>query len=339
MRARLQVEPLESRDLLSGGLPSVQLPLSTPSGPFQSARVQSIVSTHQVFTGWNTTLPGPGYTVPPTSLAQRWDQVLVGTWYVPPVNMLAYLVGPTAVNPLALADQTIFQITSADNGSFSGSCSVQFGRPTPQGTVTGTPIGFTLEGVVTPQGQIRIQFTPTDPQQAPVTGLGTMEWVNNAWRMTMQMASTSSLRVVHWAYMTRLPPGGTPPAPVVQPSDASQGSDQGSWLLGTRWLLNDTSGVTGAGAGLFEIVGYRKGYFLGRGLGQSTFSVFGSVTPEGKLFLLLISTDGTTVTRTGTLEPNWVFWRMDFRSYEGTPGLGIAWQVGTDKVGPQHNQL
>jgi hypothetical protein len=256
--------------------------------------------------------------------------VLVGTWYVPPANMLAYLVGPSAANPLAIADQTVFQITSADSGAFSGMCSVQLAKPTAQGVVTEAPTYFTIEGVVTPQGQIRIQFTPTCSQQTPVTGIGAMEWVNNAWRMTMQMASSGSLKVVHWAYMTKLPPDGSPPSPIVQPSGESP-ADQGSWLLGTRWLIQDSSGITGA----FQIDDYRKGYFLGQALGQTNFTVFGSVTPEGSLFLLLISPDGTS-TRTGALEGAGGSWRMQFRSYEGTPGLGAALLVGGNGAASHH---
>src|SRR5262249_3928274 len=139
-----------------------------------------------------------------------------------------------------------------------------------------TPYDFTIYGTVTLQGQIRIHFKPDGSQQA-VTGIGTMQQVNHAWRMTMQMASTSSLHVVHWAYMTKLPTGAAPSLPIVQPPNDL---GQGRWLLGTRWLLNDSSGTTGP----FEIVGYRKGFFLGRGTGQSNYSVFGSVTPEGNLF-------------------------------------------------------
>jgi hypothetical protein len=185
--------------------------------------------------------------------------------------MLAYLVGPAAVNPLAIADQTIFQITSAHHGAFSGSCSVQFAKPTPQGDEAATPTDFTIQGLVTPQGQIRIQFTPTSSQQAPVTGIGTMEWVHNAWRMTMQMASSSTLKVVHWAYMTKLPPGGSPPPPVVQPSDGSPASDQGRWLLGTSWLLHDTSGVTGAGPVGLRSLATAKATSWAEGSGSPTF--------------------------------------------------------------------
>lgn len=327
MRARLQIEPLESRDVPSVGRAQIKLGYLTPA--LQPAVVRSIGPIETRI----ASDPATGPASLPVS-AQQWDKVLVGTWYVPLANMLAYLVGPAAVNPLAIADQTVFQITSASNGVFSGSCSVQLAKPTPQGVVTAAPTYFTIEGLATPQGQIRIQFTPNSSQGTPVTGIGTMEWVNNAWRMTMQMASSGSLKVVHWAYMTKLPPDESPPPPVVQPSDNPPASDQGSWLLGTRWLLQDSSGIRGT----FEIVDYHKGYFLGRGLGQSNFTVFGSVTPEGSLFLLLISPDGTSVTRTGTLESGGGSWRMQFRSYEGTPGLGLAWLVGNNG-GPTHRLL
>ncbi len=343
MRPRLQIEHLESRDLPSGGLPGVNLGRATLDVLLQSAAVRLIETTDTRITRGPvigpTILPGLVDLPAPIRQARRWDKVLVGTWYVPPANMLAYLVGPAAVKPLAIADQTIFHITRAHNGAFFGFCSVQLAKPTPRGVVTAAPTCFIIEGLVTPRGHIRIKFTPTDSQDSPVTGIGTMEWVNHAWRMTMQMASSGSPKVVHWAYMTKLPPGGRPPQPVVQPSDGLPASDQGRWLLGTRWLIEDTSGITGAGPGLVEVVGYRKGYFLGRGLGQSNFSVFGSVTPEGRLFLILLSPDGTTVTRTGTMNRIGRWGMMQFRSYEGTPGLGFAWLVGENGGRPHHNRL
>jgi hypothetical protein len=66
---------------------------------------------------------------------------------VPPANMLAYLVGPAAVHPLAIEYQTIFHVTNAHSGAFFGSCSVQLAKPTPQGDVIETPTDFTIHGV------------------------------------------------------------------------------------------------------------------------------------------------------------------------------------------------
>jgi uncharacterized pyridoxamine 5'-phosphate oxidase family protein len=128
-------------------------------------------------------------------------------------DVLAYLVGPVGIDPLAVADQTIFNITSANRGVFSGTGSVTLGRPGQGDSTT----DFNIEGVVTPAGQLRIQFTPANPQDAPVTGLGHMEWINHSWRMTMQVASSGSPMLFHWANMTKLRSGQSPPAPVIDP--------------------------------------------------------------------------------------------------------------------------
>src|SRR5262249_4905051 len=83
-------------------------------------------------TSANVFHPGKGVDICKARL-QRWDQLLVGTWYVPAPNLLAYLFGPAGVNPVPIADQTIFHITRARSGVFSGDISVQISRPTALG--------------------------------------------------------------------------------------------------------------------------------------------------------------------------------------------------------------
>src|SRR5262249_12528467 len=158
--------------------------------------------------------------------------------------------------------------TRTHNGVFSGATTVRLSRPTAVGWLQPEPMRFTTMGVVTPQGQIRITFTPTEGDQPPVTGLGTMQFVDGAWRMTMQMSTGTVPYVIHWAYMTKLESGLTQPT---RPGALRSG--EWRWLLGTRWALTDTelfgtqAGVSGAQGVVFRIEGYRNGYFWGRGPG------------------------------------------------------------------------
>lgn len=316
----LQIERLEPRDLLSGSQAGLTLEQSH-AALLQSAAARSIESVGAVKIPLasdalvrQTTLSDA-----PSPQTTRWDKVVLGTWYVPPVNELAYLVGPAGVDPLAVKDQTIFNITSAKRGVFSGTGSVTLTLSGEESSTT----DFTIQGVVTPAGQIRIQFTPNNPQDSTVTGLGNMEWVRGSWRMTMQVASNGSVKLFHWANMTKLPSGKTPPSEsggtAGRETEGRETEGQWRWLLHTRWVLVDSSGISGK----FEIDSYRKGYFFGRGLGESNFRVVASVTPEGSLLMLLISPDGT-VNRTGELKRVAHTRLMEFRSYQGTPGVGVA---------------
>lgn len=264
----------------------------------------------------------------------RWDEILVGTWYVPAPNLLAYLVTPEDEEPLPIFDQTLFQIASASNGEFSGQSSTVL---KPADSIDDPPSSvtqFTMSGLITPDGQIRIDFTPTDPNDSPVVGLGTMELVAGQWRMTMQMASQSSLYVVHWAFMTKLLPGQSPEKSRDRPLEQWLANDPGNWLLGTRWAITDSAvfGSTGGRRpvprrGVFEIDGYRKGYFWGSGGGPTPFTIIGSITPEGSLLLVLTADGEDPVYRTGVFRTDGD-WRMLFRSYEGQPEEGAAALIG-----------
>src|SRR5262249_36733571 len=309
MRKRLTVEVLESRDMPSAGPVLVELPRWDAPTSLHPAEVRSLLPHGPAPTGSASPLAlnpvgtGAGLSgiASETSAVQRWDRLLVGTWYVPAANLLAYLVGPAGANPVPIADQTIFQITSAHDGVFSGENSVQLSRPTALGWLRPEPMRFTMAGVVTPEGRIRIIFKPIDSDQSSVTGVGTMQFVDGAWRMTMQMAAagTAPAYVIHWAYMTKLTAGVTPPAAVEPAPDGSLRSEKWRWLLGTRWALADTAlfgTPTGTGRGqrigVFQIESYRNGYFWGTGLGPTPFSVVGSVTPEGNVFLVLTPAGG-----------------------------------------------
>lgn len=266
--------------------------------------------------------------------SQRWDKLLVGSWYVPEENLLAYVVISNGEDPVRLADETVFDITSAHDGAFSGTATIQFSIPIGDNSA-GDSLVYDMSGVVTRDGTIRITFTPTEEGQPTVTGLGNMEYVDGSWRMTMQMSSGVAPYVIHWAYMSKLATGETPPPPVLPTSDDPLPSDRYSWLEGTDWTIRDSEffgdgGSSGVGQPhVFHITSYDNGYFFGTGGGDSTpFTVVGSITPEGRIYLVLTSADGTA-TRTGELEQGFGgegF--MHFRSYEGTAAFGIARELG-----------
>jgi hypothetical protein len=254
---------------------------------------------------------------------QKWDQLLVGMWYVPGPNLLAYLVTGEGATPIPIADQTIFQIASAENGVFSGQNSVELSLITPYGDLQPGVSNYTMSGVVTPAGQIRIQFTPTSSTGMPVTGVGNMVFEEGAWRMTMQMSTGTSGFVMHWAYMTKPTPGEMPP-PARLPTPLGLRSWQWSWLQSTRWGITDSE-VFDSSGGVFQIDGYRSGYFWGTGTGSTSFSVDGSVTPEGNLSLVLTTAGASPVMRTGILQsgPDGR-WHMVFRAYDSEAAVGAA---------------
>lgn len=252
------------------------------------------------------------------SASQRWDAVLVGSWYVPTVNLLAYLVGPDVINPLAIADQTNFQITTANNGVFSGQATIQFTRAVLMaiGWQKPQPLTYTISGQVTPEGHIKITFTPAESGQPSVTGVGNMEFIDGAWRMTMQMASSTEPYVMHWAYMSK------PPSPRI-----TQSFQKWQWLRGTRWSLADTALPTTSTSNVsyvFKIQNYRNGYFWGHGQGTTPFSVLGTVTPEANVLLVITPVGSSKLSRFGTLERVGTEWIMSVHSYFGSPETGVA---------------
>ncbi|MDB5338781.1 MAG: hypothetical protein JWN70_4400 [Planctomycetaceae bacterium] len=266
----------------------------------------------------------------------RWDKVVLGDWYVPAANLLAYYVSPNPLELIPIADQTIFHITSAENGVFSGENTVTFSKPTLLGLQTGESTTYSMAGIVTREGKVRIEFSSLETGDPLVTGVGEMQFVDHAWRITMQMATGVTPYVTHWAYMSKLPNGGTPP-PAVLPDNESLHNAEFRWLEGTRWALTDTelfapptTGCQGQPGVEFQVDGYRNGYFWGTSpSGSATpLTVAGSVTPKGNLFLALTTEDGTTVTRTGVLKRgSGGHWTMHFRAYGSTAAVGVAWKI------------
>ena len=189
-----------------------------------------------------------------------WDATISNTnWYVPDDQLLAYASPNTSfANPIAIGDQTLWALGVSTNGVFTGTSTANLKL----GPASVTSIS-TMQGLVTPAGQIRIVFTPTSGG-TPTIGLGQMRSVNGVTEMEMQMMTGDSLLVTHWAYMVPYDPATfTPPAP--QPV-MSNSVPQWAWTAGTSWRMVSPALFGTASAGHFIITDYQNGYFWGRGL-------------------------------------------------------------------------
>ncbi len=224
------------------------------------------------------------------ALAQSsvWDATISNTyWYVTVPQMLAYAAPSTSfANPIPIGDQTLWTLGTSVNGVFSGSSSAQLAI----GPIT-TSSDSLIQGSVTPAGQITMVFTPTTGG-ATTIGLGQMTDRGGVTQMEMQMITGTSLLVTHWAYMVPYDPAVfTPPAAQVVPSNASP---QWAWAAGTPWHIVSPHLFDSPSAGTLVITNYKSGYFWGTGVGPggATFTVLGSITPEGKVLLNAISPEG-----------------------------------------------
>lgn len=243
-------------------------------------------------------------------------------WYVPAANLLAYLApGTDLSSPIPIGDQTLWNITSASDGTFIGESSATL-------TILGedTVSTASMSGIVTPEGQVRIIFTPNgESAGGPVTvGIGQVRTVEGLKFMEMQMMTgIGAAYVTHWAYMAQVPDG-----PFTPPTDWHEGtllSTEWAWMDGTTWNLA-APGVFGtADPAQFSVIGYRNGYFWGTGLAADgdAFTHIGSVTPEGNvLFNVLV--DGVLTNLTGQIVGDATTGTMALRGYVGTENFGDA---------------
>jgi hypothetical protein len=262
---------------------------------------------------------------PNVPTANNWDWLANTVWYVPTGNLLAYAMLPDLTHIQAVGDQTVWHITSCSDGQFAGNGAVQLSiNPS-------TPSPMTFTGFVTEGGQIQFTFI-NDSSGAATTGVGQMRFINGAWAVEMQMATGSTVLISHWAYMIEQTPGITPPGPGTSAPSENYLNTAWKWLQGTHWTITDTSLFGGQSAsGVFEIDGYSSGYFWGSGTGSGStpFNVFGSVTPEGNLLLLISVNGAPAVGRMGVVEQTSTGTTMTFRSYTGPPSLGSAWTLST----------
>ncbi|CAH1692445.1 Outer membrane autotransporter protein [Hyphomicrobiales bacterium] len=210
-----------------------------------------------------------------------WDSTISNThWYVPVPQLLAYSAPATSfANPIPTGDQTLWSLGTSVNGVFTGTSSATLAI----GPLT-TLSDSNIEGRVTPSGEIAMVFTPTTGG-ATTIGLGTMQTRNGVTAMEMQMITGTSLLVSHWAYMLPYDPANfTPPPPLPVPTNSSP---RWAWTAGTPWRIVSPA-LFGTGApGTLVITDYKNGYFWGLGKGPAgsptTYTLLGSITPEGRV--------------------------------------------------------
>lgn len=135
---------------------------------------------------------------PPTDDGQ-WEFLEDTYWYVPvpylPAVILVNLAPPVTID---IVDQTLWHITSVENGYVIGDVASNFGSGWSYATLVGS---------ITPDGIVSFSFTPESGSNLTV-GTGTMVLDEGAWFFEMQMTTGSgSASVTHWAYMAESLPG------------------------------------------------------------------------------------------------------------------------------------
>ncbi len=251
--------------------------------------------------------------------SSSWDATISNTyWYVPVPVLLAYGAPPTSfANPIPIGDQTLWTLGTSTNGAFTGTSSAQLAI----GPILTTSVS-NIQGLVTPSGQITMLFTPVSGG-ATTIGLGQMTTKNGVTEMEMQMITGTSLLVTHWAYMTPYNPATfTPPAATAIP--VSIAAPQWTWTAGTPWRIVSPTTFGTSAPGKFIITDYKNGYFWGQGVtpgGTGTFTLLGSITPEGKVLFNSI-TAGTLSSLYGdfTGDANAAQMVMDQYSLAGASG-------------------
>ena len=135
---------------------------------------------------------------PPTDDG-RWDFLVDTYWYVPvPYLPPVILVNLDPPQTAMIVDQTLWHITSVENGYVYGEVASNFG---------GGWTYSTLVGSITPDNAVSFSFTPASGSDLTV-GAGTLVREEGAWFFEMQMTSGSgSASVTHWAYMAQSLPG------------------------------------------------------------------------------------------------------------------------------------
>lgn len=110
--------------------------------------------------------------LPAAAQSTAWDSLLSNTsWYVPVPNLIAYMTGNqsfTTPPPITVGDQTLWALGTVSQGAFTGTSTASF---------RAGPISFsestTMQGLVSPSGQIVIVFTPVGGGTATI-GIGQM---------------------------------------------------------------------------------------------------------------------------------------------------------------------
>lgn len=261
--------------------------------------------------------------------SNSWDGYLNNTqWYVPAANLLAYVTtGSTFANPEATADQTIWHITSATNGAFSGTSTAEFTHGIL--TITSTT---SMSGTVNEAGQLIILFS--NPGQPTTIGLGQVRGSEAEPYLEMQMITgEDGTYVSHWAYMAQYEEGTELP-----PLEITGATiwDQWSWIEGTDWDFQSVPLFGTGETGTFQITNFDNGYFWGSGSGPSgspaeSFTLLGSATPEGNVLFNLLA-DGELISLTGFITGNITNGQMTLTPYDPDTGPGAP---GTASVVPE----
>lgn len=308
-RSAIAIETLEPRHMMSG------TPLSGHLLSSHYARVHAAAQADTHAAVFQSLAP-----IAATETSTRWDWLAGTRWYVPSDNLLAITAPLDLSSPTPIADQTLWSITSSSGGQISGTSVAKFSDRS-------VPTEVSFAGRVTEEGQVRMEFY-SSPAEI-VTGVGQMRFVDGQWRAEMQMATGLNSITTHWAYMSLLPEGVTPPAPTDPPPPGSLRSEEWRWVQGTLWSLADSDLLgDGSGVGLFAIEAYRSGYFWGSGMSSQPFNVLGSITPEGNVLLLVSVDSGQPESRMGQISDG----TMLLRTYEGNPTVGVARLVDDPRV-------
>jgi hypothetical protein len=309
-RRALAFEVLESRSVLSADVSQVAFMSSELDPGGIPNDVPPLIGDDVGASEQSTVLSTPAST--------RWDWLAGTSWYVLTENLLAYSAPQNLSDPTPIADQTIWNITQSSDGVISGESVTKLSS-------LPFPTTNSIVGVVTEAGQVRLHF-----ENSGVTGVGQLRFVEGQWRVQMQMVTSSSEIVAHWAYMSQLLPGTTPPDPSDPSPPGSFRSDEWHWLVGTDWILSDSTLFAGGShRGVFGIESFHNGYFWGSGTSNQPFNVLGSITPEGNVLLAISVNGASPQTRMGMLSVD----MMLLRTYEDQPAVGSAWQVGSP-LGP-----
>ncbi|MCS0496789.1 autotransporter outer membrane beta-barrel domain-containing protein [Ancylobacter sp. MQZ15Z-1] len=242
-----------------------------------------------------------------------WDPVISDTyWYVTVPQMLAFASPSTSfANPIPVGDQTLWSLGTSTNGVFTGTSSATLAIG-PTDSLTDT----TIQGLVTPDGEITMVFTPTDGGTTTI-GIGRMQVEGGTTTMEMQMITGTDLLVSHWAYMVPYDPATfTPPAAQVVPSNLSP---QWAWTEGTPWRIVSPAAFGTSEAGTFIITGYKSGYFWGQGVRPdgTTFTLLGSITPQGRVLFNTL-TDSSLMSLYGGIEGDASTAQMLLGAYDET---------------------
>jgi hypothetical protein len=136
---------------------------------------------------------------PPTDDGQ-WEFLEDTYWYVPvPYLPAIVLINVDPPQTVPIVDQTLWHITSVENGYVIGEVASNFG---------GGWSYSTLVGSISPDGSVSFSFTADDPDSDITVGIGTMVLDEGAWFFEMQMTTGSgTASITHWAYMAESLPG------------------------------------------------------------------------------------------------------------------------------------